>query len=83
MNTPTLTPSELHQWRVGHDLTQGELATRLGVTPTSIARWERGEVVIPTILALALKGLSFTHGQLCCCPQCYNRFGTRAGRDPR
>lgn len=37
----------LQAYRKAHDLTQGELATRLGVSRAMIARWETGERRIP------------------------------------
>jgi transcriptional regulator with XRE-family HTH domain len=37
-------PWKLKQVRERLKLTQAELAARLGVTPNSVARWERGEM---------------------------------------
>ena len=38
-------------------LTQGDLAERLGIDRTTVARWERGEAAIPPYLELALRQL--------------------------
>ncbi len=45
--------------RIALNLTQAELAERFGVSSTTIARWERGEVKpdAPGMLALALAAL--------------------------
>jgi transcriptional regulator with XRE-family HTH domain len=48
---------ELRGRRKALDLTQEGLAQELGVTPTTVARWERDEVPIPGYLELALDGL--------------------------
>jgi DNA-binding XRE family transcriptional regulator len=61
---------ELREWRVSHLYTVEELAAVLGVQPVTLSRWEREErrPASWTIVALALKGLSFTHGAGCRCP---------------
>lgn len=45
--------------RLALNLTQAELAERFGVSSTTLARWERGEVTpeAPGMLALALEAL--------------------------
>lgn len=52
-------PEEIKAYRNALGLTQAELAEKLGKTPNTIARWERGELAIgsPKILRLAFKGL--------------------------
>lgn len=54
----TLRPEELKAFRKRLKLTQGELAKALGVQRVTVARWERGLRKIPSLLPLALKGLS-------------------------
>jgi len=49
--------SELLKWRKKHNYTQLELAHKLGVTKTTIYRWEKGMREIPPFLHLALKTL--------------------------
>lgn len=51
-----MTGAELRQWRERVGLTQAHLALRLGVTPNTVARWERGEMRIqhPGMVALAM-----------------------------
>ncbi len=41
-----MTGEELRRIRARMGLTQAELADRLGVTPNTVARWERDEVGI-------------------------------------
>lgn len=57
-----MTNAELRRWRVTRGLTQVQLAERLGVTSTTVARWERGEMEIaqPTMLRLALERMAET-----------------------
>ncbi len=45
----------LRETRKRLELTQDELAKVLGVTNTTVARWERDEMTSPPYLALALK----------------------------
>jgi predicted ATPase/DNA-binding CsgD family transcriptional regulator/DNA-binding XRE family transcriptional regulator len=54
----------LRDWRQLHNLSQVELAGLLGVTPNSVARWERGELPIrhPELMALALDNLGQRFG---------------------
>ena len=49
-----MTPAELRKRRRDMLLTQRQLAECLGVTSNTVARWERGEVVYPPFLMLAL-----------------------------
>src|SRR5690242_15808489 len=52
-------PLQLRDWRRAHNLTQAELAGLLGVSPNSVARWERGELPIrhPELIGLAIENL--------------------------
>jgi predicted ATPase/DNA-binding CsgD family transcriptional regulator/DNA-binding transcriptional regulator YiaG len=54
--TGSLSPVELRSRRRALDLTQRELAVALGVTSTTVARWERGEQTVgnPEMVKLAL-----------------------------
>ena len=52
-----MTPESLKQWRAARALTQGELGAALGVTLTTVYRWEAGLRKIPPFLRLALEGL--------------------------
>ena len=54
-----MTGAELHTFREKLGLSQSQLATLLGVTPNTLARWERDELTIqhPRILELALTEL--------------------------
>jgi len=47
----------LRQKRKDLGYTQSGLAGQLGVTVTTVARWERGEQAIPPYLELALKAV--------------------------
>lgn len=47
---PEVTPETMREWRLGRNLTQEEVAERLGVTQATVAKWESG--------ALKPKGLS-------------------------
>ena len=55
-----MTPAQLKQARTALDWSQERLAQRLGVTATTLARWERGETTIghPEMLRLALERLT-------------------------
>lgn len=50
-----LSAAELRAGRLGLGMTQRQLAAELGVTPTTLARWERGERAIsnPVLVRLA------------------------------
>jgi len=54
-----MTPDDLHARRLSLGMTQAQLASALGATPNTVARWERGELKIerPETLALALEAL--------------------------
>ncbi len=53
----TLTPTEVRSYREQLDLTQQELATRLGRTRRTVIRWENGETTPSTATALVLRQL--------------------------
>lgn len=50
-----MTGKELKEKRNELELTQEQLASELGVTANTVARWERGEMKIPPFLHLALE----------------------------
>jgi transcriptional regulator with XRE-family HTH domain len=52
-----MTPLDLRVWRTRQQLTQGQLAHRLGVHINTVNRWECGESAIPAFLPLALETL--------------------------
>lgn len=52
-----MTSDELRERRKALNLTQEQLARRLGMTLNSVSRWEGGKVSIPALLDLALKQL--------------------------
>jgi len=56
-NSVTMTGQELRRIRGAMGLTQRELAAKLGMTSTSVARMERGEQKIMTVTTLAVKYL--------------------------
>lgn len=59
-----MTPAQLRLWREHHQLSQLQLARRLGVDHMTISRWERGTRQIPSFLLLAIRGLEcLNHGQ--------------------
>jgi transcriptional regulator with XRE-family HTH domain len=47
--------SELRERRLALGLTQARLAEILDVKPNTVARWERGILVVPKYIALAIK----------------------------
>lgn len=51
-----MNPENLRRWRAERNLTQGELGKALGVTLTTVYRWEAGLRKIPPFLQLALEG---------------------------
>ena len=53
----TMTRQELRRIRKAMDLTQRQLAEKLGVTSTSVARMERGEQKIMQVTTLAVQYL--------------------------
>lgn len=53
----TMTGSELRRNREAMGLTQRELADKLGMTSTSVARMERGEQKIMRVTTLAVQYL--------------------------
>lgn len=55
-----MTPTDLRTSRQALGLTQQGLAEALGVSPNTIARWERGEMAVqhPAIVRLALERLT-------------------------
>ncbi len=48
-------PSDLIKWRKEHGYTQTEFGKKLGVTKTTIYRWEAGYRHIPSFLHLTLE----------------------------
>ena len=53
------TPSDLKVFRTRYGLSQAKLGHELGVTRSSVSRWERGAVRIPSVMHTALRGLSY------------------------
>ena len=52
-----MTPPDFKQARQSLGLTQQQLADTLDCSLSSIGKWERGEVVIPVVVALAMTAL--------------------------
>ena len=52
------TPSDIKQFRERYSKTQTQLAQDLGVTRSTISRWERGVIRIPSVMPVALRGLT-------------------------
>jgi transcriptional regulator with XRE-family HTH domain len=57
-----VTGRELKKRRALLGLTQKELAERLGVSPNTVARWERGERQVPVLLLPALELIEIRAG---------------------
>ncbi len=57
-----MTPEELKSWRKKAGYTQEELAQILGITKTTVYRWEAAMREIPPFLALALECLEKKKG---------------------
>lgn len=55
--------AELRVRRFALDVTQGQLASALGVSSNTVARWERGEMSVTPIVMLALSELERRHDQ--------------------
>jgi transcriptional regulator with XRE-family HTH domain len=53
----TLLPETLLRIRAAHDLTQAQLARKLGVTQASISNWEGGVYPVPPTKAIQAKQL--------------------------
>jgi DNA-binding transcriptional regulator YiaG len=53
----TITAADIVALRERHRWSQPQLAQELGVSPATVARWERGEGEIPQLARLALSGL--------------------------
>lgn len=60
--------ANLHQLRTKAGLSQARLAALLGVTPNTVARWERGEREPPPYLTAAVIHVTV------CCPASALRF---------
>lgn len=54
---PRMSPLDLRVWRTRQQLTQGDLAIRLGVHINTVNRWENGDTAVPPFLPLALETL--------------------------
>ncbi len=57
-------PQELSRWRKEQRFTQWELGQKLGVTKTTIYRWEKAMREIPPFLHLALRCLESEGGEI-------------------
>lgn len=58
-----MSPDELSTWRNDRNYTQAELAKALGIHRVTVAKWEAGMIVIPKIIAFALKGIDAMGGE--------------------
>ena len=61
-NIVSMKPDDLINWRSKHNLTQIELAEKLGVTKACVSRWESGKRKLPAFLHLALECLKVKRG---------------------
>jgi transcriptional regulator with XRE-family HTH domain len=52
-----VTPDELRRKRERLGMTQAELAKRLGVTKSTVLRYENGRITIPKMLDMAIRDL--------------------------
>lgn len=52
-----LAAQQILEWRTQRNLSQAEMAARLGVTRRTVIRWEAGDFLAPGLLTLALDGL--------------------------
>jgi DNA-binding XRE family transcriptional regulator len=57
MTTLDPTRAELREWRLLHGLTQAALASALGISWSTVIRWETGVQKPPPFLFLALREL--------------------------
>lgn len=62
MNSPSITGSELEQYRKSRNLSQAGTAEMLGVSAPTVNRWEKGEQEIPGPAQLLLRML--IHGEM-------------------
>lgn len=58
-----MSPESLKKWREARSFTQAGLGKALGVTLTTVYRWEAGLRKIPPFLELALEGLERRRGE--------------------
>ena len=56
-------PNVLVRWRQERGYTQSELGQKLGVTKTTVYRWEKAMREIPSFLHLALRCLELEGGE--------------------
>ena len=61
--TTLMEPNQLTKWRKDQGYTQSELGQKLGVTKTTVYRWEKGMREIPSFLHLALRCLELEGGE--------------------
>lgn len=59
-----MTPAEWDEARVMLGVTRREFARCLGIAPQTEAKYRKGRQVIPTTLALAVKGLLFERAEI-------------------
>jgi len=75
--------TDLRRRRETLGLTQLSLARRLGVAPNTVARWERGELRIPSQtfrLLVVLEGIAQTEERMRPTPEALNRLGEAMAR---